>query len=239
MNLRDYLYTLAVLICGTVISSAGLLINPYRFGGPPVTPVSPGTTDLVSWFDFAVNGNDQHSTKHFTFEGAPAFTAGTPSYVTFSAASRGYNISGLGAAFNAAAGDCAFVIRWRGYTALANNATALVGSRFSVTYSTVPGDMTGRLSGATKAADIPGALNTWYTSVYSWDEATDTVSQSLNGSTFTTAVDNTPEYGSGTVYLPGYVNIEVDFAGFYNKQLTQANVAWLYNADSTRTYTDL
>jgi hypothetical protein len=32
MKIRDYLYTLAVLICGTAISSAGLLINPYRFG---------------------------------------------------------------------------------------------------------------------------------------------------------------------------------------------------------------
>jgi hypothetical protein len=52
-------------------------------------------------------------------------------------------------------------------------------------------------------------------------------------------VDNTPEYGSGTVYLPGYVNIEVDFAGFYNKQLTQANVAWLYNSNGTRIYDDL
>jgi hypothetical protein len=34
MKIRDYLYTLAILICGTAISSAGLLINPYRFAAP-------------------------------------------------------------------------------------------------------------------------------------------------------------------------------------------------------------
>jgi hypothetical protein len=45
MKIRDYLYTLTVLICGTVISSAGLLINPYRFaavgGGGPVDWIAP------------------------------------------------------------------------------------------------------------------------------------------------------------------------------------------------------
>jgi hypothetical protein len=239
MKIRDYLYTLAVLICGTVISSAGLLINPYRFGGPPVTPVSPGTTDLVSWFDFAVNADDLHSTKHFTTEGSPSFTAGTPSYVTFSAASRAYNISGLGPAFNAAAGDCAFVYRWRGYTSLANPTTVLAGSRFYVNYSTVLGDQDGGLSGGNKPAANAGALNTWYTTIYSWDEATNTLSESVNGSAFTTTVVAAPEYGSGSVYLAVYTNVEVDFAGFYTKQLTQANVAWLYNSNGTRIYGDL
>ena len=32
MKIRDILYTLAVLICGTAVSSAQFLINPYRFG---------------------------------------------------------------------------------------------------------------------------------------------------------------------------------------------------------------
>ena len=204
-----------------------------------VTPVSPGTTSLVSWFDFAINGNDLHSTKHFNVEGSPTFTAGSPSYVSFSGASRAYNISGLQSAFNAAAGDCAFVVRWRGYTSLANNSSILAGSRFFVNYSTVLGSQTGGLSGGAKPAAISGALDTWYTTIYSWNEATDTLSESTNGSTFATTVVAVPEYGSGSIYLGLYMNAAIDYAGFYTKQLTQANVAWLYNSAGTRIYGDL
>lgn len=32
MRIRDLLYTLAILICGTAVSSAQFLLNPYRFG---------------------------------------------------------------------------------------------------------------------------------------------------------------------------------------------------------------
>ena len=33
MKFRDLLYTLSVLICGPALSTAGLIINPYAFGG--------------------------------------------------------------------------------------------------------------------------------------------------------------------------------------------------------------
>lgn len=209
-------------------------------GSPPaeVVAVSPGTGSLVSWFDFATNANDLHSTKHFTTEGSPAFTAGSPSYVTFGAGKRAYNISGLQTAFNNAAGDCAFVIRWRGFTSLSNGSTAISGSRFFVNYY-ASGGIQGGLSNGAKTSATVGALDTWYTTIYSWDEATDTLSESTNGSTFATVSVGAPDYGTGTIYLSQYLNMEIDFAGFYTKQLTQANVAWLYNSNGTRIYGDL
>jgi hypothetical protein len=213
------------------ITNAAVTNNSSQGGG-----TSPGTSNLVAWYDFNGDATDAHAAYDSTTEGSPAYTAGPPSYITLTTAKRMYNVAGLGAAFNAAAGDCAFVVRFRVHTSMANNTFWLLGGRFSVIWNTA--GISGQLSEVTKQHSAAASLDTWYTAVISWNEATDTVSVSINGSAFETAT-GTPNYVNNTVYIGDQTNVEIDFLGFYTKQLTADNVTWLYNSDGTRTYSDL
>lgn len=210
-----------------ILSLAG---SPPAAGG--ITPVSPGTTSLLAWYDFTADATDDHSSYDLDTTGAPVFSGG---YVTYDATSRNYAVGSLGNAFNHAAGDWAMVVRWKAYTSLANNSIFLSGSRMEIKYNTTATSVV--LSDVTRTTTA-GVLDTWFLTVASWDSGTNTLSVSTNGVDFVTST-GTPGHATGTMYFGSYLNVQIDFAGFYSKELTQGNAAWFYNSNATRVYADL
>jgi hypothetical protein len=248
MRIRDLLYTLAILICGTALSSAQFIINPYSFAAGGVTPVSPGTGSLIAWYDFADATDADGGTYNLAGTNSPTYTAGPPSY--------GASTNGTPAAywqqttfpntFVATDGDWSFVIRWRALSGIVNGDRIYRanGGRSLVEYDTGTG-IEGCVGTSTPVSSgvIP-TTGVWYTTVLTRSTTTNIVRISVNGSAFADSAATTDSNAAGSATFGASSTsdshpVEIDFAAFYNKELTAENVAWLYNSDATRLYSEL
>ncbi len=208
---------------------------------------SPGLTSIVAWYDFATAADADGNTYPLTETTSPTYTAGPPSYGTATNGTPGafWQQSTLDNNFAAVAGDWSMVMRFRGYTSVTNGDLVFTsgGGRFRITWQTGGITVRGAATADTTASSVGAALNTWYTVVISHADAPPTTSVSVNGETFvTSSVTNSYNVGTslfGAASTSDSNNIDIDFAGFWNKTLTQANSTWLYNSAGTRIYSDL
>lgn len=211
----------------------GHISRPASGGGGGT---SPGTANLLAWFDYNNNAEDATANNYDCTATGVSYTTGTPNYVTVGSGNRLYNVTTLRNTFDGSAQDWAFVIRWRAETGATSNQKPLAGGRFNVTYNTTLNLAT--IGSVSRNTGVAGSIGPWYTVVASWNNATTTLSVSCNGETLLTQT-GTRENVTATIYIADQLPFSVDFVAFYGKQLTQDNVTWLYNSGGTRSYSDL
>jgi hypothetical protein len=226
------------------------LINPYRFGGPPVTPVSPGLTNLIAWYDFADATDADGNTYPLDAQNTPTYTAGPPSYGT---ATDGtplayWRQTALGSNFGNTSGEWSMVLRFRAHTAITNGDVVFAsnGGRWKVEWSTtaIQGLAASLVIGDEMTSTVGGSIGTWYTVVLTHSASAGTSSISVNGTDYVTDSSLTATYNTGLAHFgaantTNSQNVDIDFAGFWGKTLSQSNVAWLYNTAGTRLYSEL
>ncbi len=243
------LATFRLATAGTSIANPGPVGRPTGGGGGGGT--NPGLTNLVAWYDFTSSADADGGTYNLTEVGTPppiSYTAGPPSYGTASATLAQYWSQGaLDDNYNSVTGSWSFAVRFRGYTSMTNGDTVLYanGGRTRIEWQDTAG-MAVSL-GRTLSSATPAALNTWYTVVVTLTESggTGVAQVSVNGATYIASTSGAVSFATGIFRFgahssatPKY-NVEFDFAGFWNKALTQAEATWLYNSGGTRTYSEL
>jgi hypothetical protein len=190
MKIRDYLYTLAILICGTAISSAGLLINPYSIAAP--VAASPLLVDLKGYWKLdETNGirYDSHGTNHLTDNNTVTSAAGKLSNAAqFDSANTEY----LSLADNASlsTGDVDFFASaWIFIPSLPFQKTIFgKGTEWALATSGSSGDMGVAIKGDfVMSIDCNFIENTWYYVSLWFDSAANTVSVAVNNGTPTTS----------------------------------------------------
>lgn len=231
---------------GLSIASAKTVMGVDNTAGGGGT--SPGLTNIIAWYDFA-NANDADGgTFNLTEANSPTYTAGPPSYGTSGngAAAAHWTQTSLDESFANTAGDWSFVFRFQAKTGIANNDALIVGNggRTSIEYTTGANGIRGGVGGTTLVnSNVVPAEDTWYTVVVSRNNTSGQTSISVNGATFVSGA-TTASFAVGNFVFGGSTTSNanpawIDFAGFWNKVLTQDNATWLYNSGGTRTYAEL
>jgi hypothetical protein len=212
---------------------------------------SPGTTNLIAWYDFnnsvAGEGNDDsHAAFDLTEISTPTYqSASSPEYGITTEGTPGayFRQTSLDDSFANTAGDWSYVMRWRAHTSIADNNDVFSGNgnRTRIIYKTA--GIETRLATVTSTSTVGGVINTWYTTVVSWDASAAETSVSVNGETYV-ATGGTGAYSTGSYVFGGFStgqtrNINLDFMGFYSQTLSQDEADWFYNSGGTRVYGDL
>lgn len=232
-------YVVTFLLC----FSLALLPAPATVivvGQPAAAPggggTSPGTGNLLAWFDMTASGADSTANAyHFTepWVGTVTYTGG---YAQFDGTKWMGNVSTLASSFNAAAGDWAFACRIRVGSAPADFAELLEGGAPGFAWHS--SGLRGQLSTLAAQWGAAPSTATWYVVVVTYDSATTTTSLSVDGGAFVT-VTNTPTYSGGNLVLGNGLTFDCDWLCFYSKELTLDNATWLYGGGATRVYADL
>lgn len=231
---------------GGPIQNMHAIVAKKRTGGGG-GGTSPGLTSILAWYDMADAADADGATYSLTAISSPAYTAGPPSYGTATDGTPGsyWTQASLDSVCGNSAADWSFVCRFRGYTSVTNadRVISMNGGRIRVVWES--GGITAAVGNISATSTVGASLNTWYTVVATHfsNGAASTTKISVNGETLANTT-GTGGYAAGDLFVGGTSasvtnNIEIDFMGFWGKQLTQDNSTWLYNSGGTRTYSDL
>lgn len=204
---------------------------------------SPGTASMIASFDFndTVGGegnDDSHSTFDWTENGTPVYTTSTPYYVTLTAANTlDSTTNSLDASFGSSDADWSFATRVKIDAAITNGDFVLKGNfdRFAIRYLT--GSTSVELMDVADTSGPTLGTGTYKSIIGSYKDSTSTLTVWIEGT------GQTPVVGTGLAGSGGTINLkeecEYDYLYLWNKELTSANAAWLYNSGGTRVYADL
>ena len=211
---------------------------------------SPGTANLVAWYDFddsAGNGAvDSHSTYDLTENSSPTYqSASSPEYGI--AASPSSNWTGsVDNVWGNAAGDYWYVIRFRALSGISNNDEifSLNNDRNKLRWSPTGGVLRIRAGDLQNNVSDSTTEDVWYHVVASIDDSSGDMNCWVNNVAAST-ISGTPTYGSaGSLTIGGGsptngVDVEIDYMGFFTGIPTADNVDFLYNSGGTLNYSDL
>jgi hypothetical protein len=210
---------------------------------------SPGTANLVAWYDFddsAGNGAvDSHSTYDLTENSSPTYqSASSPEYGI--AASPSSNWTGsVDNVWGNAAGDYWYVVRFRALSGISNNDEifSLNNSKNQVRWSPTGGVLRIRAGDLQNNVSDSTTEDVWYHVVASIDDSSGDMNCWVNNVAAST-ISGTPTYGSaGSLTIGGSgttgVDVEIDYMGFFTGVPTADNVDFLYNSGGTLNYSDL
>jgi hypothetical protein len=211
---------------------------------------SPGTANLVAWYDFddsAGNGAvDSHSTYDLTENSSPTYqSASSPEYGI--AASPSSNWTGsVDNVWGNAAGDYWYVIRFRALSGISNNDEifSLNNDRNKLRWSPTGGVLRIRAGDLQNNVSDSTTEDVWYHVVAGIDDSAGEMNCWVNNVAAST-ISGTPTYGSaGSLTIGGGsptngVDVEIDYMGFFTGIPTADNVDFLYNSGGTLNYSDL
>jgi len=220
--------------------------------------VSPGSTNVVAWYDFddTVGGegnDDSHSTFDLATIGTePTYTTGAVDYATCVSGAPGnaYTQATLDSSWGNSDADWSVAVRFRPQVSLQNNSdlTRSNASKWKFTYQSAGGG-SWRVQGANVAqtgiTSPTPATNTWYLLVIVHDGgAEDATYYSFDGAALSTTIGTGGTYGTGNMFIGAQdgtntEDVDFDWIGYFDDQLTDDEISWLYNSGGTRAYSDL
>mgnify|MGYP002351042139 CR=1 FL=1 len=204
-------------------------------------------TSLVAWYDFG-DATDAHASYDLTEDNSPSYTSGPPNYGSATAASsqQWHTTATTGMTSVWApdtATDITLVIRFKIGASVTNGNYVFntIDTRYALRHLTSTG-CTAYLNNVSPQTSTVLATGTWYLLIAQMDAATHTTHVWINNS------DQSSTSGSASasvtaLYLGGISggaeDVDIDYAGFFNRLLTSDERTWLYNSGGTRTYAEL
>lgn len=240
-----FLILLFVFACAARAQTTNLATGDTIATGDELSNVSAAAaagvskTDLVAWWDLA-DTNDAHSTYDLSATGSPAYTAGTPNFVTLDADPDAYlRNNTIDAQWNAAETNVTWVIRFRLLSTMATGDRVFYfhGGRSGIRWF-VSAAAQISISGVTVATTTL-AKETWYSIVCQFSESSNILQTWINGTEYSTT--NSPTFATGDLFIGGAAagnDLDCDYFGVFSRHLTSDERTALYNAGGTFTYAD-
>jgi hypothetical protein len=210
---------------------------------------SPGTTNLVAWYDFNDSGGngevDSHSTYNLTENNTPTYqSASSPEYGTSATTNVNWSQTSLDDNWANTAGDYWYVLRFQALSGIGNNDPIFISnsSRMRLRWSPTGGVFRFDIANIGLNVAITHTEGVWYHVIGQIDDSAGEIKAFINESTTGTTTD-TDGYLTGTVTIGGSggtgVPARFDYMGFFTGLPTADNITWLYNSGGTRVYGDL
>lgn len=214
---------------------------------------SPGTTNLKWWYDFTANGNDSH-TGGWDLSVEDDGTADTPTYsdgrVAVTEHIRFNGPSSMDAFLDSATQACSVACRFvigSGWTNELGYPVHVVNGYTTLRMATAS-TARNRIGNFGPDISVTWAANDVIMMVVKYD-GVDIVRSEVwqNGTKYTGASTGTFNEGGaqiGIYVLRGAVayglpNVEMDWVGGWDRELTDDEITWLWNSGATRNYADL
>jgi len=228
---------LALIACAAIAAPHHLVVarkNVAAGGGD-----SPGTTDLVAWYDFD-DATDSHASYDLTETGTPTYGSGI---ATIESGEQLVNTT-VDNNWGTTDADRTWVIRYRANTGALNGQYPFkMQSPYTFCrYYETGGGTEYKISNVNVASGDNQSEGPWYLAITRYNATTDNVDVLVNDAAPTTSTGNgVHAYTGGNLILPDPVGalFSYDFFALYDRRLTDAECTWLYNSGSTREYTDL
>ena len=231
---------LSAVLCGICLA---FLSAPQAWGVVIVQPAaaasvgtSPGSSSLLAWYDFSSNTNDSTANAyHFNATWVGTMTYGD-GFIECDASKYRGNSGTLSTTFPATDSDWSLACRIRTSSAPADFSEVIRYGTGAIEWKAdgLRGIL-GNVGGGNGGAVTTGV---WYVVVVSHDTGANQTKVSVNNATFST-FSGTPSYSGANIVIGNGHTLDVDWLCFYQKELTQENAEWFYNAGATRTFSQL
>lgn len=261
MKFSKFLISLGFIIPLVLMGQIGLQ-NPGFVGQLNVATAagggtSPTTNNLMAWYDFDNTGNAGTNDSH-TVGPYNLIETNSPSYLTDGSITYGeadnqgathllWWTDDLDNVWHDTERDTSFVIRFRPRATIASGQWPLHGNngQSGIRYDTTSGnDFRGRIAQQyMDSTNEVATLGVWYNMVCTFEAAGNNYKFYVNG-TLEGSTNATPAFNAFFIKIGGSgtgaaCDADIDYAGFFNEELSADEVTWLYNSGSTRTYSDL
>jgi len=204
-------------------------------------------TSLYAWYDFTSDESDAHGTNDLGVTGSPIYTnlGGQAYAICTSNTPAGFVDdagANIGTSWNTNDVDSALVCRWRVRTGFVNGhrVASFKNQRAQIRYLT--SNINGRMGNKFDTSGTAGNTNDWFCTVVN-HEVGNIVETFINNSTDGKSTGTYDVANNLLGYLPGegitHQDADIDYIAFYNRILTTAEVAAVYNSSNTITYADL
>ncbi len=220
-----------------------LLSGNANTGGGGADPLASIKTSMVSWYDFDADADDDHSNNNWTVTGTPTYSSGaivlTQATNTLSAANSagtlGYEFMPSGAPTS---GTCAMWIKAQ--AGATNSEDALVGKQSTIKLEKFNSSV--GWSGSIGSTDALGSNSStpvtdqYYFIVLNYNHGTTTSGISVNNGTAVTASITYATFNQSMAMAGDYT---IAWQAYWNRTLTSGELAALYAAGTSLTYSSL